>query len=97
MRSALDEQLHRHLGDVANRARLMLEVVDAVVDAWGRERVGIRLSPHAHGDGISDSNPAATFGYVASELNRRGIVKLMDARHPLLTGAVVPIDRKSVV
>ena len=46
----------------ANRARLLVEVMEAVVGEWGGERVGVRLSPTnlAFND-ISDSDPAATF------------------------------------
>jgi N-ethylmaleimide reductase len=60
-------------GSAENRARLLLEVVDGVVGVWGPERVGVRVSPSTKFHDIFDSDPASTFGYVASELKRRKI------------------------
>ncbi len=60
-------------GSIENRARLMLEVTDAVVSVWGAGRVGMHLAPRCDAHSMGDSNPAATFGYVARELGRRGI------------------------
>lgn len=60
-------------GPIENRARLILEVVDACVDVWGAERVGVHLSPRGESHSISDSDPLATFGYVMKELDRRNI------------------------
>ncbi len=57
-------------GPVENRARLLLEVADAVVDVWGKERVGVRLSPVSHFNDIADSDPDATFSYTAEALNK---------------------------
>ncbi len=54
---------------VENRARFLLEVVEAVTSVWGGDRVGIKLSPSNTFYGISDSNPAATFSYVIHALN----------------------------
>ncbi|NEU98290.1 alkene reductase [Bradyrhizobium uaiense] len=72
---------------VENRARLLLEVTDAVIGVWGRERVGVRLSPFgAYGD-IADSNPEAIFGHVVQQLSRRGIgyLHLIEPRASLVT------------
>ncbi len=63
-------------GPVENRARLMLEVTDAVISVWGADRVGMHLAPRADSHGMGDENPAATFGYVATELGRRGLAFL---------------------
>jgi 2,4-dienoyl-CoA reductase-like NADH-dependent reductase (Old Yellow Enzyme family) len=60
-------------GPVENRARLMLEVTDACIDVWGAGRVGMHLAPRGEFNSMGDSDPAATFGYVAQELGRRGI------------------------
>jgi len=60
-------------GPIENRARLMLEVTDAVVSVWGADRVGVHLAPRGDSHDTGDSNPAATFGYVARELGKRGI------------------------
>jgi 2,4-dienoyl-CoA reductase-like NADH-dependent reductase (Old Yellow Enzyme family) len=60
-------------GSVENRARLLLEVTDAVASVWGAGRVGMHLAPRGDVHSMGDSDPAATFGYVAGQLGRRGI------------------------
>ena len=60
-------------GSVENRARLMLEVTDACIEVWGAGRVGMHLAPRRDSHDMSDSDPKATFGYVARELGKRGI------------------------
>jgi 2,4-dienoyl-CoA reductase-like NADH-dependent reductase (Old Yellow Enzyme family) len=60
-------------GSIENRARLMLEVTDAVASVWGARRVGMHLAPRGDVHSMGDSNPAATFGYVAEQLGKRGI------------------------
>ena len=63
-------------GPIQNRARLLFEVLDAVVGVWGEKRVGIRLSPNSTYNSMFDSNPEATFGYVADRLNRYALAYL---------------------
>lgn len=63
-------------GPIENRARLMLEVADAVISVWGADRVGMHLAPRGDAHDMGDSNPLATFHYVARELGRRRIAFL---------------------
>ena len=63
-------------GPVENRARFLLEVADAVASVWGADRVGMHLAPRGDAHDMGDSDPAATFGYVARELGRRGLAFL---------------------
>lgn len=60
-------------GSIENRARLLLEVVDAAVGVWGRERVGVRLSPYGTFNDVHDSDPVALFTHVLERLSDRGI------------------------
>lgn len=60
-------------GPIANRARFLFEVVDAMIDAWDARRVGVKISPANTSYGISDSDPLATFGHAIRELSVRGI------------------------
>jgi 2,4-dienoyl-CoA reductase-like NADH-dependent reductase (Old Yellow Enzyme family) len=60
-------------GSIENRARLMLEVADAVISVWGASRVAMHLAPRGDAHSMGDSNPAATFGYVATNLGKRGL------------------------
>ena len=63
-------------GSIENRARLLLEVTDAVVSVWGAGRVGVHLAPRADSHDMGDSNLPATFGHVARELGKRKIAFL---------------------
>jgi N-ethylmaleimide reductase len=69
-------------GSIENRARLLLEVVDAVTGVWGSGRVGVRLSPYGTFNDVSDSDPVALFSYVLSQLSARSIafVDLIEPR-----------------
>lgn len=63
-------------GIIENRVRFPLELVEALVAVWGGDRVGVRISPSGKWGAISDSNPAATFGYYAQRLNSYGLAYL---------------------
>jgi N-ethylmaleimide reductase len=63
-------------GPIENRARFLLEVTQAAISSWGADRVGVRISPSGAYGSMSDSDPPATFGYVATELDRLGIAYL---------------------
>jgi 2,4-dienoyl-CoA reductase-like NADH-dependent reductase (Old Yellow Enzyme family) len=80
-------------GPIENRARLMLEVTDAVISVWGASRVGMHLAPRGDAHDMGDSNLAATFGYVARELGRRKIAFLC-ARESLGPNRIGPELKK---
>jgi 2,4-dienoyl-CoA reductase-like NADH-dependent reductase (Old Yellow Enzyme family) len=81
-------------GPVENRARLLLEVTDAVASVWGPGRVGMHLAPRGDFGSMGDSNPVATFGYVAEQLGRRGIA-FIAARESVGPGRLGPeVKRK---
>ena len=63
-------------GGIENRARLMLEVADAVVSVWGAGRVGMHLAPRGDFHDMGDCDLAATFGHVARELGQAPIAFL---------------------
>ncbi|AME28328.1 alkene reductase [Burkholderia sp. PAMC 26561] len=63
-------------GPIENRARFLLEITEAAVAEWGPGRVGVRIGPSGTYGSMHDSNPQATFGYVADELNRFGLAYL---------------------
>ncbi len=63
-------------GSVENRARLLLEVLDAVTNAWDGAHVGLRLSPFSPANDVDDENPQETFEYVVKELNKFGLAYL---------------------
>ncbi|MHC9237805.1 alkene reductase [Pseudooceanicola sp. 502str34] len=63
-------------GPIENRARLLLEVLEAVSEEWPGGHVGLRLSPFSPANGISDAEPQADFEYVVKALNRFGLAYL---------------------
>ena len=73
LRDGANRRTDAYGGSIQNRARFPLEVTQAVIDVWGAERVGYKLSPHFAGYSMSDSNPVATFSHIAEELNRLNI------------------------
>lgn len=60
----------RYGGLIENRARLTLEVTDAVTQVLGGDRVGIRISPTGTFNSMSDSNPQVLFEYLVDKLNQ---------------------------
>jgi N-ethylmaleimide reductase len=76
LRDKTNQRTDAYGGSIENRARLVLEVTDAVVKVWGGDRVGIRLSPLSSFGDIGDSNPQALFTYVVEQLNAFNLVYL---------------------
>jgi N-ethylmaleimide reductase len=76
LRDGTNHRTDEYGGSIENRARLLLEVTEAVTGVWGAERVGVRLSPSGTFNDMHDSNPLATFGYAAEALNRFGLAYL---------------------
>jgi N-ethylmaleimide reductase len=66
--SKTNHRTDKYGGAVANRARLLQEVVEAIIPVWGSDRVGVRLSPLGTFNDIADDDPEATFGYVSEML-----------------------------
>jgi len=69
--SSSNERTDEYGGSLANRARLTLEVLDAVIDEWDREHVGIRFSPIGSFNGLEDPDGAEMGVYLAAEFARR--------------------------
>lgn len=76
LRDGTNHRTDNYGGSVENRARLLLEVVEAVVAVAGADKVGVRLSPVNPFNDMQDSNPQATFNYVANALNQFGLAYL---------------------
>ncbi len=76
LRDGANQRDDAYGGSPARRARLLLEVVEAVGAVAGVAKVGVQLSPTSSLGGMSDSDPAATFGYVAAQLSPFGLAYL---------------------
>ena len=76
LRDGTNRRTDRYGGSLANRARFLLEVTEAVAGVWGADRVGVRLSPRGDFNSMSDSDPRATFGHAALALAPFGLAYL---------------------
>ncbi|TDV70013.1 alkene reductase [Pseudomonas sp. LP_7_YM] len=89
LQSSTNQRNDAYGGSLENRARLLLEVTDAVVEVWGAGRVGVHLAPRADAHDMGDDCLAATFTYVAKALGQRGIAFIC-ARERELDDSLAP-------
>ena len=73
LRSGTNERTDRYGGSLVNRLRFLNEVIEAVVDVWGADRVGIRFSPLASFNSMSDEDPEETFTAAAGLAEDAGL------------------------
>jgi N-ethylmaleimide reductase len=76
LRDGTNRRTDKYGGSVENRVRFLVEVTEAAVGVWGADRVGVRLSPNAAFNDMSDSDPRATFGAAAKALDRFNLAYL---------------------
>lgn len=81
LRDSTNLRTDEYGGSPENRARFLKEVLAAICDVWGSERVGVRLSPNGETQGCDDSNPAATFGEAAKVCEEAGLA-FVELRQP---------------
>jgi N-ethylmaleimide reductase len=72
LRDATNRRTDRYGGSLENRSRLLLEVLDAVLEIWEPARVGVRISPENTFNDIHDADPQTSFNFVARALGSRG-------------------------
>lgn len=77
-----NKRTDRYGGSIENRARLLIEVLEAVAQVWPMDRIGVRLSPYSDVGDVADSDPVALYTYVLGQLSQRGIayLHLIEAR-----------------
>lgn len=91
-----NQRTDRYGGPIENRARFVLEVVDAVIGAIGKDKVGIRLSPF----GVFNDMPPyaameADYAWLAQQLNARGLVYIHLVDHSSMGAPPVPESMKA--
>jgi N-ethylmaleimide reductase len=79
-------------GTLEKRVRLLLDVTKAAVGVWGGDKVAVRIAPSGDWAGMSDSNPEATFGYVAEQLNAFGLAYL-HVIEPRIRGSELIVEK----
>lgn len=95
-----NQRTDKYGGSIANRARFLLEIVEAVTKVWQSDLVGIKLSPSNTFYGMGDSDAKATFSYVIDALNEFSLayIHLMEPNKQDLQNAdvinpVLPVFR----
>ncbi len=63
-------------GSIENRSRFLMEIVEAMVPAFGADRTAVRIGPNGRWNAMGDSDPRALFDHVAHALNRYGLAYL---------------------
>ncbi len=92
LRDSTNQRTDQYGGSIENRARLTLEVTRAIVDVWGNDRVGIRLSPVTPDAGNTppDSNVMGLHGYLIQQLNALDLAYLHFVEGATATSREVP-------
>jgi len=92
LRDGTNQRTDLYGGSIANRTRLLLEVVATVSKVWGGNRVGVRLSPINSFNDMRDSYPQALFNQVADSLNPFGLAYLHVVEIGMTGGETQPFD-----
>lgn len=80
LRDGVNDRTDAYGGSLANRARLLFEIVDAASTVFGMGRIGVRISPLVPFNDMVDSAPAALVEHVAAESEKRGL-GFLELRH----------------
>ncbi|KAM0947234.1 putative 12-oxophytodienoate reductase [Dioscorea sansibarensis] len=88
MKDSANDRTDEYGGSLENRCRFTIEVIEAIVNEIGADRVGIRLSPFADYMDAWDSNPEALGLYMVQALNKFGILysHMVEPRMAILDG-----------
>ncbi|ACZ77662.1 alkene reductase [Dickeya zeae] len=90
-----NQRTDQYGGSIANRARFLLETVDAVLTVWPADRVGVHLNTMSNTHSMQDADPQALFGYVAEQLDSRELAFIF-VREALDTPQrILPLIRKT--
>jgi N-ethylmaleimide reductase len=71
-----NQRTDQYGGSLENRARIVLEALDAIIDVAGAQRVGVRVSPHFNRHDIRDAQTEEIHLYLAEQFSKRGIAYL---------------------
>jgi N-ethylmaleimide reductase len=76
MQSRSNQRTDRYGGSIENRIRFLLEVTQAVIEVYGADRVGVRLSPYGIANGSGEPDPMPLYTHAVEALNRLGLAYL---------------------
>jgi N-ethylmaleimide reductase len=76
LQSHINLRTDQYGGSIENRARLLLEITQAVISVWGAGRVGVRLSPYGIANGSGEADPMPLYTHVVKSLDQLGLAYL---------------------
>ncbi|MFV2061416.1 MAG: alkene reductase [Gammaproteobacteria bacterium] len=76
LRDGTNQRSDQYGGSLENRARVINEVIKAVLQEWDAGQVAIRISPENSYNDIADSNPQSTFNFITKQINQYGLAYL---------------------
>jgi N-ethylmaleimide reductase len=76
LQSRSNQRTDRYGGSIENRARLLLEIMQAAIDVYGANRVGVRLSPYGIANDSGEPDPMPLYTYVVKALDKLGLAYL---------------------
>ena len=82
LRDAVNQRKDEYGGSVENRCRFALEVMDNLIDVFGADKVGIKVTPTGRFNDMFDSDPVALYTYLFSELNKGNVSFVEITRAP---------------
>lgn len=74
IRSSSNRRTDQYGGSTENRCRLALEIIDKLIDVFGANKVGIKLSPATRFNNMYDEDPITTYNYLLAKLSERKIL-----------------------
>lgn len=77
LKDGINDRSDKYGGSMENRARFLVEIVEAVTEEIGADRVGVKLSPFSHSYGATDSDATGLSVFLAETLNRYNLLYLM--------------------
>jgi N-ethylmaleimide reductase len=69
LQSRSNQRTDQYGGSIENRVRFLMEVTRAVIDVWGSNRVGVRLSPYGVANGSGEADPMPLYTHAIQSLN----------------------------
>ncbi len=76
LQSHSNRRTDRYGGSIENRARLLMEITQAVIEVWGAMRVGVRLSPYGVANDSGEADPMPLYSHVIRSLDPLGLAYL---------------------
>ena len=76
LQSRTNRRTDRYGGRIENRARFLMEIVRAVIEVWGANRVGVRLSPYGVANESGEADPMPLYTHIIEALDPLGLAYL---------------------